>query len=157
MWIGSGIGDLVVLASAKVLVSSLSAGALGLRPFTILRTRMQVVYESDQSGATERSFGSYGRIVVTDTASALGPTAVPDPGATTGDPDADWFVHQTVMANFDFVSGVGFHPVAFHSWTVDSKAMRKVGPNDDVVAMFKEENAVGGVLTTMGRTLIQLH
>ena len=92
MWIGAGVGDTVISAATKSLISILSAGALFLRPFTILRTRMLIYWVSDQQTGTEQSFGTYGRIVVTDTAAALGVTAIPDPSVFAGDPEASWLV-----------------------------------------------------------------
>ena len=157
MWIGDGVGLTTIVASANGLVGLLSAGALLLRPFTILRTRMLISFESDQIAASERPFGSFGEIVVTSTASAIGATAIPSPGSTTGDPNADWFVHQNMAASLQFLSGVGFEGNEATHYVVDSKAMRKVGPDDDVVLMFQEEGGFGAVLGTQGRRLIQLH
>ena len=157
MWIGAGVGTTVITASAVQLISSLFAGSLLLRPFTILRTRMLISYELDQFVTGESTFGAYGRIVITDAASAIGATAVPDPGLTTGNPEADWFVSQPCHAIVDNASSVGFQNGPQIQYVVDSKAMRKVGPDDDVVGMFSEENGKGAFLTTMGRVLIQLH
>ena len=157
MWIGAGVGGTVIAASAKVFVSSLSAGALLLRPFTILRTRMLIHIISDQIAASEAPFGSYGQIVTTEIAVALGVTAIPDPGALTGDPEADWYVHQFVSTSFEFLDATGVAANAGHQYLIDSKAMRKVGPDDDVAGMFKMETGSGGVIVTGGRQLIQLH
>ena len=157
MWIGAGVGTTTIVASSVQLIGQLAAGALLLRPFTILRTRQQILYTSDQAAVTQKTQGDYGRIVVTDTASAIGATAIPDPSSIDGDPEADWYVHQPCMVQFDFLSSVGFHPNAGVQYTIDSKAMRKVGPDDDVVSMFSETDGDGGFLTTRGRMLIQLH
>ncbi len=156
IWIGAGVGSTSVAGSAKVLVSSLSAGALLLRPFTILRTRMVVQWESDQLTATETPQGDYGQIVVTDNAAAIGVTAVPDPSSTDGDPDADWYVHQSLMTTFSFASTIGIN-VFQHQYIIDSKAMRKVGANEDDIAVVSETGGVGAVIITRGRSLIQLH
>ena len=51
IWIGAGAGTTVLAASSATLVSVLNAGALALRPFTILRTRMDLLVASDQTGA----------------------------------------------------------------------------------------------------------
>ena len=158
MWIGAGVGRTTIVAGSKQFISSLSAGALLLRPFTILRTRMLISFFSDQEAADEGPFGSYGRIVVTDTAAAVGVTAIPDPGSTTGDPDAGWFVHQPVWTQLQIIGGISAAIVSSpNSYVVDAKAMRKVGPDDNIVSMFSEEAGVGAFLTTQGRMLIQLH
>ncbi len=157
MWIGSGVGVTTLTASTKALISTLSAGALLLRPFTILRVHMDILYASDQDTATETPRGSYGKIVVTDTAAALGVTAIPDPSSTSGDPEAGWFVHQTMSYRINSQNAGFFGVDVGHYYTIDSKAMRKVGPDDDIVAMFTQDASVGGLLITQGRTLIQLH
>ncbi len=157
MWIGAGVGSTTVAANAKQVIETYTAGALALRPFTILRTRMFVNIESDQSTASERPQGDYGRIIVTDTAAALGSTAVPDPSCTDGDPEADWFVYQSTMLSHLLKTAVGYTAPTGNMFHIDSKAMRKVGPDDDLVAMFSETGGVGCILVTRGRQLIQLH
>ena len=157
MWIGSGVGETTIGAGVKTLVSSLSAGALALRPFTILRTRMLLDYSSDQDGANERVFCSYAKLVVRDAAFAIGVTAMPDPSGISGDPEADWFIWQAGrhVVSFDTASGFDFGGTS--QYTIDSKAMRKVSIDDNVVAMCTEESAFGSRIMTNGRMLIQLH
>ncbi len=118
---------------------------------------MLISFVSDQIVAAESPFGSYGKIVVTDAASASGAGAIPAPGTISGAPDADWFVHQPVAAEFKILSNSGFESGGGRQYVVDSKAMRKVGPDDDIVGMFDMEVALGGILITQGRMLIQLH
>ncbi len=157
MWIGDGVGVTTIVANSKQVVGSLSAAALLLRPFTILRTRLFLHYMSDQNAVSESSFGTYGEIVITDAATAIGATAIPDPSVTTGNPEADWFVSQPVSFRFVFGTAASFIGDAGHHYIVDSRAMRKVGPDDDVVAMFSEDGNIGAFLVSQGRTLIQLH
>ena len=157
MWIGAGVGVTNIAGSTKALVSLLSAGAKTLRPFTILRTRMLIHAFSDQLGASEEPICSYGSIVVTDTAAAIGVTAVPNPSGISGDPEADWYLWQAMSVVFDFASAVGFDANAGAQYVIDSKAMRKVGPDDDVVDMATTETGHGVTLHTNGRMLIQLH
>ena len=128
-----------------------------LRPFTILRTHLFCRYTSDQAAVTESPFGSYGMIVVTANAVSIGVTAMPDPSGISGEPDAGWFVWQAMSTEFVFSSAVGIDANAGSSYEIDSKAMRKVGPNDDVATIFSQENAVGSQLKDNGRMLIQLH
>ncbi len=157
MWIGKGVGQTVITASTKHLISTLSAGALALRPFTILRTRMLCTLESDQTVAIERPTGSLGSIVVTDTAAAIGVTAVPDPSVIAGAPEAAWFAVQQLHASFIQVTSAGFEATGSSQYEIDDHSMRKVSIDDDVVMMFTEFGAGGARLFTMGRTLIQLH
>jgi len=160
MWIGSGTGETSVAGSAVVLLSTLSAGADLLRPFTILRTRLLLWYRSDQNTASEGPFGTYGRMIVTDAASAIGITAIPDPSGITGEPEADWYVWQAVEDKVDVVTTATGLDIGYNDsneYIIDSKAMRKVGPDDDVVGVFSQENGVGALVGVNGRTLIQLH
>ena len=157
MWIGAGVGSTALAASTKILVSTLSAGALLLRPFTVLRTRQLIAYRSDQSSAAEAPFGSYGKVVVTSTAAGIGVTAVPNPSGIDGDPEADWFVWQAMSHIVQFQTGSGFTFGGSSQYVIDSKAMRKVGPDDDIVSMFDQQAAVGATLVSNGRMLIQLH
>ncbi len=156
MWIGIGVGISTITGNAAQLLAVLNAGALALRPFTVLRTHLDILFGSDQNAATERAQAALGLTVVTDVASAIGVTAVPDPSSISGDPDADWFAWQS-FANFLLVgSSVGFVNDG-EPYTIDSKAMRKVGPNDDMVMVSSSDTAVGAFLATQGRMLIQLH
>ncbi len=161
MWIGAGVGSTTLSSASKHFVAQLSAGALLLRPFTILRTHILVNLRTDQLTATENLIASYGHIVVTDTAAAIGVTAVPDPSGIAGDPEADWFVWQAMFNSFfidiNGTDGIGVDGNNGVTYTIDSKAMRKVGPDDDVINMCTMTSSVGGILTTQGRRLIQLH
>ena len=157
IWIGEGVGITTITASTKHLVSTLSVGALSLRPFTILRTRLILMYRSDQIAASEVPFGTYASLVVTDTAAALGATAVPSPSGVTGDPEAAWFTYQPVHNQLRLVSAVGFEFRTDRQYVIDDKSMRKVGADDDVAAVFTQDAAVGATLYTSGRQLIQLH
>jgi len=157
MWIGAGVGAQTVTGGAAFLSSSLSAGALALRPFTILRTRILLTFETDQEAADERPQASYGKIVVTDAASAIGVTAVPNPSGISGNPEADWFVWQAMFVGVRLASPIGFATPSNVSYTIDSKAMRKVGPSDDIVTIVDAENSDTAIMSTNGRMLIQLH
>ncbi len=157
MWIGWGVGETNITASAVQLVASFSAGALLLRPFTVLRTRGIVRLESDQVTTTERPRLYLGSIVVTDAAVAIGATAIPDPSGEDGNPEADWYVYQPLFSPFVLISAAGFEAGAGTEYIIDSKAMRKIGPDDDVAIMSSETAGKGAILSTGGRQLIQLH
>jgi len=161
MWIGSGVGDESIAANAKVLSGTLSAGALLLRPFTILRTHLELYVRSDQQTAIENVIASFGDIIVTETAAALGVTAVPDPSGISGDPEADWYVWQAFNMNFwvdiNGTDGIGVDGSNGRRYSVDSKAMRKVGPDDNIASVVSNDSAFGFFLSTQGRQLIQLH
>ena len=156
IWIGVGTGSDTIVGGSVQLLGTLNAAALASRPFTILRTRLLVTFQSDQTATSETPFGSYGHIVVSDAASAIGVTAIPDPSGISGDADADWHVWQAVHHGMKSLTSVGITWGGISQYVVDSKAMRKVGPNEDLVNMFSSEN-VGADLNVNGRILIQLH
>ena len=158
MWIGSGVGRQTYLGSSITLAATLSAGALLLRPFTVLRTRMGFLWNTDQEAADETPHGTFAKLIVTDTAAALGITAIPDPSGITGDPEASWFLWQAMAAQFTLAGDSAWANGAEGRWyDVDSKSMRKVGPDDNIVSVVSVESAHGVILTSNGRMLIQLH
>ena len=154
VWVGSTVDTLVLLASSSTLFASFSASILALRPFTILRTRLELLYTTDQSAASESPNGLFGIGVFSDTAVALGITALPGPFAQ---PEQDWFVYQGLQHEFTFITGSGIDNHAGSHFAVDSKAMRKVGLDDDVAFVVDQVNAVGSAITMNGRMLLQLH
>ncbi len=148
----------VFTATGGTLLTSLTAGALALRPFTIVRTRLTIAIETDQVIATERQWGAYGQAVVSDQASAVGITAVPTP-VTDADSDL-WFVHRYVGAGFRFLSGVGAVGSAMRVYEIDSKAMRKVDIGQDVVSVGEFDSGASSAGFTMivsGRQLIKVN
>ena len=157
MWIGAGVGRQTLTQSASTLLSVLGASALALRPFTVLRTHVEVLWSSDQAAVTEVPFGSYGWMVVSEAAAGVGITAIPNPSGIDGDPDADWFVWQAMSTKFEFLSSVGFDGSSGSRYVIDSKAMRKVGADDQIVVLVDVQAAGGVDLVTNGRQLIQLH
>jgi len=148
-WIG-GSGVFTTMGSAQaVLVTSLSAAALALRPFTIVRTRGWLLVRSDQQGAVENFDAAYGIAVVSDQAAAVGVTAVPTP--TTDDSSDLWLYYQRVMGTLIVTAGSN---VVIQ---VDSKAMRKVNGDQDIVDVIENPIATGCVVGTYSRTLVKLH
>ena len=55
-----------IAAAGGAIVFSFNAAALSLRPFTVVRTRFELMLESDQSAAAERFGASWGIAVVSD-------------------------------------------------------------------------------------------
>ena len=155
IWIGQGlVGSTAIPANSNVLLATLSVGALALRPFTILRTRLLISWATDQVAAVERPHGIFAQKVVTDQAVAIGVTALPIPFTNA---DADWFTYQPMVLDFVFGTAVGFTP-GDSQYMVDSKAMRKVGPNEDEVTVITNMDAADGAeITFIGRQLIMLH
>ena len=154
-WVGIDLALTAVAGSATVLIGSLNAAALLLRPFTILRTRMAFFIESDQLAAGESSRGALGFIVVSDQAITAGTASIPKP---TTQLNAKFFVWEPWINSFLLASAVGFAETgASASWIVDSKAMRKVAINEDVAIQCSNSSANGVLATLEGRMLVQLH
>ena len=134
----------------------MNAAALALRPFTIVRTRFQIMVTSDQVIASEDQGGALGMAVVSDQATAIGVSAVPTPITDMG---SDlWFVHQQYHTAFTLVSGVGFDGRSGQVVDIDSKAMRKVDIGQDVVIVAESDTPSSGYdFTVGGRMLIKVN
>ena len=147
-----------IAAGGAVITHSLTAVELALRPFTIVRTRGLLWTRSDQAAATELYVMSMGICVVSDQAAGIGVTAVPTPE---DDRSSDlWFVYESLMNEFVFVSATGFQAGGVGTSTkFDSKAMRKVEDGQDVVVVVESDvlSASGQIIIVSGRMLIKLH
>ena len=155
IWIGVDIDSTAVAASTVILLGVLNAAALALWPFTVVRSRYRMLWTSDQIAASEQPHGAAGCMVVSDQASATGVTAIPDPVTNS---DAPWFMYEPLILRFEFGSAIGFQSPSGFMVDVDSKAMRKVGNNEDVVTIVTNSDAASGALISMqGRMLIKLH
>ncbi len=159
LWIGGVAFTQTLAAGTSVaLVTSLNAAALALRPFTIVRTRGTILVRSDQHAADEGYGASYGEVVVSDQAVAVGITAVPTP---TTDSSSDlWFVYEFILGELAFGTNVGFTDVGIER-IIDSKAMRKVEEGQDLVSVVEGPGAGGGdggsIIHGFSRTLVKLH
>ncbi len=154
LWLGINFPGAVVAGNAKVLLGSLTAGALLLRPFTVVRTRCLFTVESDQTSVSETPAGAMGFLVVQDQAISTGSAALPDPSSDT---DAAWFVYEAWRDSFLFATAVGFESHGDRQYSIDSKSMRKVGSSEDIAVMFRETASVGVLTSMRGRVLIKLH
>ena len=155
VWIGVFIDLVTVAASSKVLVGSLNAAALALRPFTIIRSRIIYQVETDQSAASEAARGAFGMIVVSDQALAAGVASIPGP---TTNSDGEFFVWDPWITSFLFGDATGFTDPTGSFREIDSKAMRKVENNEDVALVMENAEATSGVNAQLsGRFLVKLH
>ena len=146
-----------MVAGGGVITHSLDATELAKRPFTVVRSHLIVHITSDQLGADELQFGAVGICVVSDQAEAVGVTAVPTPVTDAG---SDlWLMHQYVAAEFAFVSGVGFDAAGGYTYLIDSKSMRKVNDDQDVLIVIELATGIsnGFNITIAGRVLIKEH
>ncbi len=154
---GTEVRTTLASASSVAIQTSLNAGALALRPFTIVRTRGYIAVRSDQSAAAEDQNWGYGQIVVSDEAVGVGVSAVPTPDAQSG---SSWIVYERGAGRFLFISGIGVDPrqMIDGTYRFDSKAMRKVEEGQDLISVVEASALSDGfVITSFSRTLIKLH
>ena len=131
--------------TTAVLVSSLNAAALALRPFTIVRMHLEVFMRSDQSAAVEAQAASIGAAVVSDQSVAIGVTAVPTP--TTDAASDKWFLHKFLFGNSVSLTDQTVPGVRY---TLDSKAMRKVDGGSDLIWVVEGGGIEAGSMVTFG-------
>ena len=155
-WLSIPINQVAVDGTA-VLAASLSAEALTLRPFTIVRTRITILQLSDQLAVTEDQVGGFGICVVSESASAAGVASVPTP-LTELNSDL-WFVHQTMLNSISIAGTVSIGDTRSGTqYIVDSKAMRKVNNDEDVVVVVEGSGTGDGqAISFLGRILVKLH
>jgi len=153
VWVGFQPSFVTMTATGGVLVGSLNAVALALRPFTIVRSRLELFMTSDQSANLETQIACFGCAVVSDQSVAAGVGSLPTPFS---DIASDlWFVHKLLFGEESPVSGGPLGPT--HS-TIDSKAMRKVNNDQDMIIVAEFATGSAGVILGMGgRFLIKLH
>ncbi len=156
IWLIQGPFITSLNSSGVVLISQLNAGALALRPFTIIRSRGWLKVISDQTANTENQFMVYSHIVVKETAVDAGIASLPTP-ITEG--NADFHVYEMLTSGIKVVSAASTFEGGFQRG-YDSKAMRKVDIDEDI-AIIGEAPASGisegFTISDGGRVLIKLH
>jgi len=144
-------------APTAVLTNSLGAVLLQARPFTVIRTRGIMLVRSDQVSASETFGVDLGFAVVSEQASAIGVTAVPTPLT---DKESDlFFVYESLFGHINVGSGAGTgvpDQQGGQFMKFDSKAMRKINDDQELVVVVENEIA-GAIVTVTGRFLIKLH
>jgi len=137
-------------AGGATLCYTLNAAALAMRPFTIVRTHLELGLRSDQEAAIETQVLGVGIAVVSDQAVGVGVTAVPTPVTEAG--SSLWFLHQ-----FMFGDAVNLTDRAIGGQyrSVDSKAMRKVDLGQDIAIVIERNSGDGLIATIGGRLLIK--
>jgi len=143
------------LNNTAVVVLTMTAAELAKRPFTVIRVHLQLHMAPDQFVASELQLAACGLCVVSDQAAAIGVTAVPTPET---DLESDlWFAHQVLVGENTFATGVGFDDHAGWGFSIDSKAMRKVNDDEQIIVVVEGATVIGGgmVVSGMGRLLIK--
>ncbi len=153
IWIAPALATYVgVAGGGATLISSFDPDAAGLPSPTIVRTRGFVSVQPTSVAADLEITGAMGIGIVSDQAFIAGVASIPEPFT-----DADWdgwYVHQMFNYKFQFSDATGFN---FPRWDfeIDSKAMRKIGPNETIVVVA--ESFTGGMdIAISHRTLLKL-
>jgi len=148
--------DVAAAADSATFISALDTFGKSLLPFTIVRTHVALRVRSDQLSASESYQMGFGGSVVSDQATTIGITAIPNP---ISDQNSDlFFIHRLEFGELLLASAVGFEENGAKTIQIDSKAMRKVGPEEDVVFCMETGSVSGGIIVTTGiRMLVKLH
>ena len=155
LWLSSVTTVATIAPATPILLTSLNAAALSMRPFTVVRTRGNLTLESDQSVASEFYEAAYGDIVVSDEAVAAGVASVPTPVAQDA---SDWHVYARTSGIFEFGDATGFQTAGGQVMQFDSKAMRKVDLGEDLIGVVEgAAPGLGSIIRVYVRTLIKLH
>ena len=89
--------------------------------------------------------GAFGVCVVNDDAFAAGVASIPGPFT---DAASDlWFVHQFLYVRTEFHSAIGIQEIGHElTWEIDSKAMRKVAPEQTIAFVIENGHASFGAI-----------
>ncbi len=128
----------IAAASTKALVVGIAA-VTGL-DVTIERQYLSVLMTS-ASTADTNGFLALGSVIVSSDAFAAGAASVPGPVT---DKDSPWVLHQNVITQNEFSSGVGFEKTAMSMF--ESKARRRM-TNNELLALVLETDALSDAVT----------
>ena len=122
------------LSAATAILDSSFTGA---DPEILIRVVGELMVSSDQTAGTEDPFGAVGICIVSDQVFAQGVASILTPYT---DAESDlWVMHQFWAAPMLVASAIGFQNIA-QRYTLSSKAMRKVSP-DETVCLVIENGA----------------
>ena len=154
VWFIIDVDPVAVAADAVVNLATFNAEALAFRPFTIVRTHILGNWGSDQLAASETPSGALGISVTSDQATSI--TGIPNPIANAD--SSSFIVWQPLLSPFLFGDATGFIEPSGQQFTIDSKAMRKVGPNETIRIIVENSSPTDGAIISMvGRMLVKLH
>ena len=152
VWAGFAFGP-VATTAAGTLAATANAALLALRSFTIIRTRGVFLVTSDQSAASETLSGVLAASVVSEISTAAA-ASVPMP---IDEPSYPYWLFEPYVHEIAFSSSVGVEtPVGTYT-RFDSKAMRKVGLEQDIAVVAQSGTPELQIITLEGRVLVKLH
>ncbi len=138
VWVGpADQGFINVGAGASVLVDSFIPDAAGMLRPTVARVRGQCALFPTVASADISITGAFGIAIVSAQAFVAGAGSIPRPFD-----DADWsgwFVWRSFNYRYEFHTAAS-SLLSFTSFEVDSKAMRKIAPDEVIVAMCESQS-----------------
>jgi len=148
-WVGpAGQGFVAVAAGGATLINNV--------PFTeastIIRIRGMMSVQPQAFSASLDIVGAYGEAIVSQEAFAAGVASIPEPFS-----DADWsgwMVWRSFSYHLESSSTIGITELSWND-QVDSKSMRKVGPNDVLVGIAESQGGAFEISVPF-RTLVKL-
>jgi len=148
-WIGPALQEFVAVASGGATLVSLAPFE---EPSTVIRSRGMFTVKATSYAADLRIVGAMGIAIVSSEAAAAGVSSLPEPYT-----DADWggwFVWRSFSHAFELQDATASF-LASWSMEIDSKAMRKITPNETLVVVA--ESFSGGIQVHDGtRHLLKL-
>ena len=149
-WIGPADQGYVAVNST---VTTILASFAFLEAATIVRIRGQASVKLQTYGADLDIVGAVGIGLVSDEAFAAGVASMPAPFD-----DADWggwMLHRMFSARFEFTDATAGVQPASWEYELDSKAMRKVGPNMTLAVIAQSQGGAFSVSIPL-RVLVKL-
>ena len=155
-WIGAAVVTVesTLAAGTTVLDSSLSAAALALRPFTVIRTLGLLSVASDQTASTEQPFGALGILVVDDRAVAAGAGSIARPYSESF--DSDFFMHQFWSTKTQVATAASITGNAYTQFLIDQRGQRKVSIGNDIVVMMQNNESGDAVVFQLSLRMLCL-
>ena len=148
-WIGSADQTFqAVGGGAKTILQSNAS----LQDTTIVRTRGKLSVFGNTLSADATPIGAFGIGVVSDQALAAGAASLPGPW--TDKNWGGWLVWMPIAHRYEFHSAVGAL-LASVEQEIDSKAMRKVHPNESLIVMAESQATAFNVMSPF-RMLLKL-
>ena len=147
-------GYVQIATGANVIVGSFTPSATvpSMIVPTLVRTRGQVSVQPDVFSADVNVVGAFGIAIVSTDAFVAGAASIPGPFDQAG--WNGWFVWRSFSMRFEFIDGIGVL-IGDQRWEVDSKAMRKMGPQDTMVIMAESQGGAYRISTPL-RHLMKL-
>ncbi len=153
VWIGTADqNDVAVGNGLSVIISSFAPDALAILKATVVRVRGRFTARPAAFTVTHDYSGAFGLGVVSDEALAAGAASIPRP--FDDDDWAGWMVHGYYSGHFEFDDATGLL-IMDREIVIDSKAMRKVGPNETLVWMAESAESAAQV-NIQARVLMML-